>query len=303
MKKRILSAVCALLITISAASTAFAASYRIDLTPEQAGSEVATPLNIPAQTPKGSGETADMIQITAPVAHAAISIPINGSADSAEVLMVDANGIYSIPEDTFAVGSHLYTMLPGTSANLIVLKKMPFSDVPRKTWYYSACFWAYHNGLMSGSSATTFVPTAAATRAQLVTILWRDAGKPAHSGSVSFADVPAGMYYTDAVLWAAENGIVSPSENFNSNGSMERQQLSAMLYRYAAYRGLDTSARADLSAYADSGSIAPWAKDAMAWTAAEGLITGDNKKQLLPSGTANRAQLATILMRLFGSDV
>ena len=127
----------------------------------------------------------------------------------------------------------------------------------------------------------------------------RTAGKPAADGGVSFADVPGGKYYSAAVSWAAGEGIVtgSGSGNFNPTGKLTREQLAVVLYRYAQYEGRDVSRRADLGAYKDGAKVSSWAKDAMSWAVAEGLITGSNQKNLTPGGSTNRAQLATILMR------
>lgn len=127
----------------------------------------------------------------------------------------------------------------------------------------------------------------------------RTAGKPAADGGVSFADVPGGKYYSAAVSWAAGEGIVtgSGSGNFNPTGKLTREQLAVVLYRYAQYEGRDVSRRADLGAYKDGAKVSSWAKDAMSWAVAEGLITGSNQKNLTPGGSTNRAQLAAILMR------
>ena len=109
---------------------------------------------------------------------------------------------------------------------------------------------------------------------------------------------PAG-YYSAAVSWAAGEGIVtgSGSGNFNPTGKLTREQLAVVLYRYAQYEGRDVSRRADLGAYKDGAKVSSWAKDAMSWAVAEGLITGSNQKNLTPGGSTNRAQLAAILMR------
>ena len=190
-------------------------------------------------------------------------------------------------------------MLPGTRSTVLILKKPPFTDLSRTAWYYGGVVYAYHNQLMSGVSSTKFSPNSAADRAMLVTILHRTAGKPAADGGVSFADVPGGKYYSAAVSWAAGEGIVtgSGSGNFNPTGKLTREQLAVVLYRYAQYEGRDVSRRADLSAYKDGAKVSSWAKDAMSWAVAEGLITGSNQKNLTPGGSTNRAQLATILMR------
>ena len=143
----------------------------------------------------------------------------------------------------------------------------------------------------------TFEPDTSMTRAMLVTVLWRYAGKPAE-GENTFTDVPAGLWYTDAVAWAAHNNIVSGvgDNKFDPNGNITREQMATILYRYASSQGLDTSAKADLSAFPDAGNISGYAQSPLGWAVAEGLIKGSDGK-LLPQGNATRAQVATILMR------
>ena len=252
-----------------------------------------------AITPAAPGQEADRIVLSAPTAGAAVEIPINGKASDADLLLVDKQGLYEAAEDTVRGESTVSTMLPGTRSTVLILKKPPFTDLSRTAWYYGGVVYAYHNQLMSGVSSTKFSPNSAADRAMLVTILHRTAGKPAADGGGSFADVPGGKYYSAAVSWAAGEGIVtgSGSGNFNPTGKLTREQLAVVLYRYAQYEGRDVSRRADLGAYKDGAKVSSWAKDAMSWAVAEGLITGSNQKNLTPGGSTNRAQLATILMR------
>ena len=137
------------------------------------------------------------------------------------------------------------------------------------------------------------------TRAMLVTVLYRLEGKPAVSGANAFSDVTSGEWYTDAVIWANANGIVGGygSDLFGTNDPITREQMAAMLLRYADYKKCDTAKTNDLAAYADADVIASYAMDAMKWANAEGLITGRTATTLAPSGTATRAEVATILMR------
>ena len=299
MKKRICGALCALTLAAALACPAYAATYSVTLTAEEASADVPCILPIPALTPAAPGTEPDRIVLSAPVENAAVEITVSGEAKNADVLHLNADGTYATAEDTVVGASSLYTMIPGTSATLIVLEKPAFTDLSRTAWYYGGVAYVCHNGLMSGVSSTKFSPNTAATRAQLVTILWRLEGEPAAAGAVSFQDVKDGQYYTQAVLWAAENNVVTGSNqgNFSPNGTMTREQLAVMLYRYAQYRGLDTSVRADLSGYNDAAKVGSWAADAMAWAVEEGLITGSNQNNLDPTGSATRAQLATILMR------
>ena len=138
------------------------------------------------------------------------------------------------------------------------------------------------------------------SRAMIVTILYRLENEPGVSGKSPFTDVAAGQWYTNAVAWAAANGIVTGTTDttFAPNGNITREQMAAILYRYASYKGLDVSRQADLSGYADASAISAYAKQAMAWANGQGLITGVTATTLNPGGNAVRAQAATILMRL-----
>ncbi len=177
----------------------------------------------------------------------------------------------------------------------------PFSDVSEGSWYKSAVDYAVAKGLMNGTGNNKFEPNTPMSRAMLVTVLWRYEGEP--SGYVNiFTDIKESQWYTDAVAWAAANGIVGGVGNsrFSPNGNITREQLATILFRYCSSVGIDTSARADLSAFPDSAKISPYAKDAISWAVSVGLITGTkvgNSTYLDPQGNATRAQVATILMR------
>ena len=174
-----------------------------------------------------------------------------------------------------------------------------FTDVSEGAWYYDAVRYVCEKGMMNGVAEGTFAPNSTTDRAMLVTILYRLENEPAASGS-SFADVPSGQWYTDAVAWAAANGIVNgvTDTTFAPNCPITREQMAAILYRYAAWKGCDVSGQVDLSGYTDADSVSTYAKEALAWANAEGLITGVTDTTLRPAGSAVRAQAATILMRL-----
>ncbi|MGM9552707.1 MAG: leucine-rich repeat protein, partial [Faecousia sp.] len=178
-----------------------------------------------------------------------------------------------------------------------------FADAPKTAWYAGAVTYAVRNGLMNGVGDGKFDPEGAMTRAMLVTVLWRYEGAPME-GSNIFSDVPNGQWYTDAVAWAAANGIVGGVGNgrFDPEGNITREQMATILHRYADKKGLDTSKRDDLSGFPDGGNVQSWAKDAMQWVVAEGIINGSEGK-LLPQGNATRAQVATILMRFIENIV
>lgn len=151
---------------------------------------------------------------------------------------------------------------------------------------------------MTGTSATTFAPNIATTRGMIVSMLYRLEGGPA-AGSANFADVVDGAWYADAVNWAASEGIVSgySADTFGPNDPITREQLAAILHNYAAYKGMDVTASADLSAYSDAASISDWATDVMQWAVGEGLISGMTEDTLAPQGEATRAQVAAIFQR------
>ena len=180
----------------------------------------------------------------------------------------------------------------------------PFVDVAEGDWFYDAVVYAYQNELMDGVGGNRFAPNSETTRAQLVTILYRLEGQPAVSGDLPFTDVETGTWYTNAVLWAAQNGIVNgvTDTTFAPGDEITRQQLVTILYRYAEAKGYDVSASADLSGYPDADQVQDYAQPAMAWAVAENIIQGMEDGTLKPAGNASRAQIATILMR-FCEDV
>ena len=174
-----------------------------------------------------------------------------------------------------------------------------FADVASDTWYADAVQYVYENGMMSGTSETTFSPNLTTTRGMIVTILYRLENEPTVTDTTAFTDVAADQYYANAVAWAAQNGIVSgiDATTFAPNNAITREQMAAILYRYAQFKGYDVSAKADLSVYTDAASVGAYATDAMAWANGAGLITGTSATTLTPAGQATRAQVATILMR------
>ena len=178
-----------------------------------------------------------------------------------------------------------------------------FTDVAEKAWYHDAVEYAVTNGLMKGVGNGKFDPEGSMTRAMLVTVLWRYEGEPAEGENI-FTDVPNGTWYTDAVAWAAANGIVGGVGNnkFDPEGKITREQMATILFRYAQKKGIDTSKRGELSGFPDSGKVSSWAKDAIQWAVAEEIINGSDGK-LLPQGNATRAQVATILMRFIENIV
>ncbi len=174
-----------------------------------------------------------------------------------------------------------------------------FTDVPKGQWYHEAVDFVVDANLMNGISETSFAPNATASRAMVVTTLYRMAGSPEVNGENNFTDLTQD-WYAAAVQWAVETGVTTGySETiFAPNAPITREQLATMLYRYAKACGMDVSAQADLSGYTDAGEISSWALTAMAWANAEGIIQGDSETTLSPRATSTRAQLAMVLTRI-----
>ena len=204
-----------------------------------------------------------------------------------------------------ADGTYTFTMPNGQVTVTVTFAEapLPFPDVTEGDWFYDAVRYAYETGLMDGVEDSLFAPNSETTRAQLVTILYRLAGEPEPGGDSGFSDVAAGTWYTDAVAWAAQNGIVNgvSDTEFAPGEDITREQLAAILYRYAAHQGYDVSQRADLSGFGDASSIRSYAQEALSWAHAQGLVLGFEDGSLRPQGTASRAQIAAVLMRFLAA--
>ncbi|MEE0785382.1 MAG: S-layer homology domain-containing protein, partial [Oscillospiraceae bacterium] len=179
---------------------------------------------------------------------------------------------------------------------------VPFTDTPQSAWYYSAVEFCYENALFSGVSETRFGPDVQMSRAMLVAVLHRSSGKPSASGQTSFLDVQPGAWYYDAVQWAADCGVVygentSQGLAYAPDRSITREQMVAILFRYANLQGYDTSARNTLAQFRDRSRVSSYALDAFRWAVAIGIVSGTNRTTLSPTGTATRSQVASILMR------
>ena len=177
-------------------------------------------------------------------------------------------------------------------------ESLPFTDVRRSDWFYEDVAFAYENGLFAGTSDTTFSPNASMTRAMLVTVLYRLEGQPAVNGRSGFSDVQYNGYYEDAVTWAADNGIVNGTSTttFSPNANVTREQMAAILHRYAQYKKYNTAASSGLNGFTDHASVSGYAAASLEWAVAEKLVNGSAGK-LMPTGNATRAQVAAILHR------
>ena len=174
-----------------------------------------------------------------------------------------------------------------------------FSDVKTSAWYHEDVQYVSENGLMKGTGENLFSPDATTTRGMIVTILYRLEGEPSPAGACPFQDVASGKYYEKAITWAAENGIVSgfSADTFGPDQNITREQMAAILYRYATYKKYDVSTAGDLSKFPDADKVSSYAVDAMKWANAAGLINGSNDGKLYPAGNATRVQVAAILTR------
>ena len=173
-----------------------------------------------------------------------------------------------------------------------------FSDVKESDWFYKGVSYVVENGMMNGMGDNQFAPNAPLTREMLAVVLYNMEKQPESTGVNPFADVKADMWYTDAIVWANANGIVAGYDDstFGLGDSITREQLAAILYRYAQLKGYDVTEKADLTGYTDSASISSYAVEAMQWANANGIVNGMTETTLAPQGTATRAQVATMLM-------
>lgn len=265
-------------------------------------------LNAAQQRALGSqAATATLANASVLVDGAAASCPAGSVRAAVAVNAADDLTAWSLADDgsisavggAYDAGQQTYAF--GVVNGVTAIARFPFTDVVAGTWYYGAAAYAYNNGLFAGMTPTTFAPNATMTRAMLVSVLWRLAGEPAPKAPNTFVDVPDGAWDTDAVTWAAENGVVSGigGSRFDPSGFVTREQTAEILYNYAHSKGYDVSARADLTAFPDAGSVSGWAEEALSWANAAGLINGtvrDGQTILDPQGSASRAQVAMILM-------
>ncbi len=192
-----------------------------------------------------------------------------------------------------------YDVLTAAERRYAVLtSRSPFDDIAGH-WAFDAICYVYDKGLMNGVGGGAFAPEQSLDRAMLVTILYRLDGEGSAGGENSFSDVAAGSWYADAVLWASQNGIVNGYGGgvFGPADPVTREQMAAILYRYARHKGYDTGGAADLGGYADASNISAYAEQATRWAVSQGLITGDSADTLSPAGKATRAEAAAILMR------
>lgn len=225
------------------------------------------------------------------------------AAGTADITVTTADGGYSDVVTVTVSAPPVYDDPPVTTTiaeeAVPLAGVLPFDDVTEGDWYFDAVRFVYENELMSGVTDNVFGPGLDTSRAMIVTALWRLDGAPEAELS-AFADVPADAYYARAVAWGAANGVVSgyDERTFAPDECITREQLAAFLYRYAAYRGNDTSAKEDaLSQFSDAALVSDYARDSVRWAVGTGLLSGMGDGSLAPGSSATRAQAASILMR------
>lgn len=213
-------------------------------------------------------------------------------------------GVYVDGQNKGAIDNYTYKKLAMNARIRVVFEQnvafqMSFVDISENQWFYDDVYFAVSNGLFNGTAEYTFSPNASMTRAMLVTVLYRLEGQPAVYGGSAFTDVAIGQWYTDAIIWATQNGIVNGYGNglFGTNDSVTREQMAAILYRYAVYKGYDVSGANKLTHYSDYSELSLYALDAMKWANAEGLINGRTTTTLAPKNNATRAEVAAIIHR------
>lgn len=222
--------------------------------------------------------------------------------DSVKVLDKDGKDVAVTGKD----GKYVFTM-PGSAVTVTGTFKaetpvaLPFTDVKSGDWFYPAVQYAYAQGLMTGTSATTFAPNGTMNRAMIVTVLYRLEKSPAVTGASKFTDVPAGQWYSDAVAWAAANKIVNGYDEttFGPMNAVTREQMAAILFRYEQVKGLENvTLEENLNRFPDQNKISAYAIPALQWAVGQKIINGNADGTLDPTGTATRAQVAQIFTNL-----
>lgn len=206
----------------------------------------------------------------------------------------DGKYVFTMPASAVTVTGAFKAETPAPAA-------LPFTDVKSGNWFYDAVKYAYEQGLMTGTSATTFAPNGTMNRAMIVTVLYRLEKSPAVTGASKFTDVPAGQWYSDAVAWAAANKIVNGYDEttFGPMNAVTREQMAAILFRYEQVKGLENvTLEENLNRFPDQNKISAYAIPALQWAVGQKIINGNADGTLDPTGTATRAQVAQIFTNL-----
>ena len=228
-----------------------------------------------------------------------------GNPSAPAAVVVTAREEWTPPEDPSSPSGGSSGGSKRANADKADKNKSPFRDVLDSDWFYEDVLFAHEEGLLTGTAKRTFSPYANTTRAMMATVLWRMDGEPEAKADSRFTDVAGGQWYSEAVAWADENGIVKGygTGAFGTNDAVTREQFAAMLYRYAQYSGRVIQTGNDLTSFKDAARVSSWAQDAMLWAVHNGIITGKPGKLLDPQGTATRAEIAAMLRRFVKNTV
>lgn len=263
------------------------ASYRVTVEPSENGT-------IKSSHNTASAGTTVTLTATPQDGYRLTGLTVTDGAGNNVTLSDKGDGKY-----TFVMPSRAVTVKASFAP--ITAGDLPFIDVPAGAWYEDGVRYVYQNGLMAGTSATTFGPDVTTTRGMIATILWRLEGSPQVDYAMAFDDVAANSWYAEAIRWAASEGIVSGygDGKFGPDDIITREQMAAMLYRYAQYKGYDVSVGEDTNilSYTDFEDLSEYAIPAMQWAVGAGIISGTSESTLGPRGNASRAQVAVILTR------
>lgn len=260
----------------------------------------------------GGGERKDVISLAS-----GSSLQWTSGSAVADQILVDVTAGYELAVGGELIAGHRYLTTEQTSVTVasrvahwavqgvwhttsdgIHVTEISFSDIPEDSWYCDAVYYAVSAGLFNGTSDTTFSPMMTMQRCMLTTVLYRLAGSPSVEYTDLFSDVPAGNWYSDGTVWAGQNKVVNGTGDgrFLPQDNIARQQIAVILYNYAGFIGRDTELRGDLTGFSDEGSIAGWARDAVSWAVAVGILKGSNEK-VMPENYATRAEVAIMMQR------
>jgi hypothetical protein len=245
-------------------------------------------------TENADGTTTVDVAVGGETADVDVKVALDAPDEGQVLVIVHADGTEEVVKKSVVEDGKVYAEIPAGATVKVVDNEKTFPDVPEDAWYADAVEFAASHELFAGTDKG-FEPAAPMTRAMLAAVLYRLEDATAE-GTNPFADVPDGTWYTDAVTWASAEGIVAGTDKgFEPNANITREQIAAMLYRYAKAIGLDMSASAELSAFPDGGDVADWASEAMRWAVGVGLFHGNADGSLNPKGDATRAEVATLL--------
>ncbi len=292
-----------------------------DLTVKTDAANVTIPQKSLDGIAEGNGSKVSVTVETKDNGHTGIEVAVDGKAisslkdglkldvpaakDGNVLVIVDASGNETIVKKSIVENGRIEALLDGSCTVKVIDNSKSFTDVTKNNWFADAVAFASSHELFAGTSNTEFSPNSPMTRGMLATALWRLEDGEELASSDTFADVAKDSWYEDGIVWANEHGIVTGyGDNlFGPNDNITREQLAAMLWRYADELGLDITSSGDLNKFADGGNVSAYAVDAVKWAVDNGLLQGKGSGVLDPKGNATRAEVATIMQRMVGMIV